>query len=78
MSDKVTPFTRSLDMARKLNNVGWGQCKDTLDHLVLLNPLRAAAISAYLQNKVEQHAVDMEQYAMEMEAANNDTYGDRA
>lgn len=76
MSDRVTPFTRSLDIARKLSKQPWYECRDTLDHLVQLSPLRAAAMSNYLQKMVEQRVADMEHYAMD--AANNDSYGDRA
>lgn len=81
MSDRVTPFTRSLNMARKLDNISWVQCRDTLDHLVQLNPTRAAAMGGYLQKIIEQHMIqhmiELEhQYAMD--AANNDSYGDRA
>ena len=80
MSDRITPFTRSLDMARRLNAVSWVQCRDTLDHLVKTNPFRAQAIAQYLLNSIER--ADMivrleEEYALDV-AANNDTYGDRA
>lgn len=75
-----TEFGQAIGMAMKLNQKNWVFCKDTLDHLVKVNPFRAQAIAQYILNSIE-HA-DMivqleEEHALDV-AANNDTYGDRA